>query len=267
MTSNTECPRRVILFAVGALGLSCVMAQLALMRELLGAFSGNELVLGVTLGLWLLLMGIGTMLGRTSDKLRNPVLVLFVTQILVAMLPLAQVLALRALRNMIFIRGAEVGVTGTVISTLVLLLPYGVVAGYALTLACSILACLANDGAPSQASGRVYVADSVGSVAGGVLFSFVLVRLFDHAGILVFPACLNLLAAAATGFWCGRRLLAAAALVLAAGVPAIAFPGNLDGLSTGWLFQKQHVVARANSPYGKLVVTDFQRLPRTVLRP
>jgi spermidine synthase len=291
MTSNLGYPRWLVRLTVGALGVSCVMTQLVLMRELLGAFSGNEMVLGVTLGLWLLLMGIGTLLGRTSDRLRNPVLVLLVVQILVALLPLAQVLALRALRNMIFIRGAEVGVTGTVISTLVLLLPYGVVAGYALTLACSILARLANAGVafgvppsggrafplsgrrasstaeppeggtpngvtPSRAAGHVYVADSVGSIAGGVLFSFVLVRLFDHAGILVFPACLNLSAAAATGFWCGRRALAAAALVLAAGVLASAFLADLDGVSTGWLFQKQHVVAQANSPYGKLVVTE-----------
>ena len=52
------------------------MTQLALMRELLGAFCGNEMVLGVVLGLWLLLMGIGAWLGRTSDKLRNPLAVL-----------------------------------------------------------------------------------------------------------------------------------------------------------------------------------------------
>ena len=43
----------LVLAAVGALGVSCVMTQLALMRELLGAFSGNEMVLGVALGLWL----------------------------------------------------------------------------------------------------------------------------------------------------------------------------------------------------------------------
>ena len=60
--------RRLVLFAVGALGVSCVMTQLALMRELLGAFSGNEMVLGVVLGLWLLLMGIGAWLGRTSES-------------------------------------------------------------------------------------------------------------------------------------------------------------------------------------------------------
>ena len=228
------------------------MTQLALMRELLGVFSGNEMVLGVTLGLWLLLMGIGTALGRTSDKLRNPLAVLVVAQILVAILPLAQVFALRALRNVVFIRGAEVGVTGTVISAFILLLPYGVVAGYALTLACSILNCRGD----ASGAGRVYVADSIGSVVGGVVFSFILIRFLDHIALLIFPALLNLLGAAWIDFRRGRKSLTATALALAVGVSAMALLTDLDGLSTRWLFQKQHIVARANSPYGRLVVTE-----------
>ncbi len=252
MTPNPECPPRVVLLAAGALGVSCVMTQLALMRELLGAFSGNEMVLGVTLGLWLLLMGIGARLGRTADRLRNPAMVLFPAQILVALLPLAQVLALRGLRNVVFIRGAEVGITGTVLGTLVLLLPYCVVAGYVLTLACSILSRLGD----ASGAGRVYIADSLGSVAGGVLFCFVLVRFFDHFALLIVPAILNLLTAAATGFACGRKAPATVAVVLAVVVPALASSVDLDAVSTGWMFQKQHVVARANSPYGKLVVTE-----------
>ena len=131
--------RRLVLLAVGALGVSCVMTQLALMRELLGAFSGNELVLGLVLGNWLLLMGIGAWLGRTSDKLQNPLAVLVVVQILLAVLPLLQVFLLRALRNVVFVRGAAVGVSQTVLSSLMLLLPYCLIAGYALTLACSLL--------------------------------------------------------------------------------------------------------------------------------
>ena len=93
-------------------------------------------------------------------------------QMLVAVLPLLQVFLLRALRNVIFIRGAEVGVNATGISIFVLLLPYCLVAGYALTLACSLLA--RKEGA--SGIGQVYVADSIGSVGGGILFSFVLVR-------------------------------------------------------------------------------------------
>ena len=61
-----------MLASVGALGGSCVMTQPALMRELLGAFAGNEMVLGVALGLWPLLMGIDAWMRRTSEKLRHP---------------------------------------------------------------------------------------------------------------------------------------------------------------------------------------------------
>jgi spermidine synthase len=244
--------RRLVLLAVGVLGVSCVMTQLALMRELLGAFSGNELVLGVVLGNWLLLMGIGTWLGRTSDKLRNPLAVLVVMQMLVAVLPLVQVFLLRILRNVIFVRGAAVGVNETIISTFILLLPYCLVAGYALTLACSLLAREAG----ASGIGQVYVADSIGSIGGGVLFSFVLVRFLDHAGILVYPAMLNLLIAGAISSRTGHKLLSAIAGVVAAAVMVATVLVDLDGVSTALQYPRQHIVARANSPYGKLLVTE-----------
>jgi spermidine synthase len=244
--------RRVVWLAVAALGVSCVMTQLALMRELLGAFGGNELVLGLVLGNWLLLMGIGAWLGRTSDKLQNPRAVLAVAQILLALLPLAQVFLLRALRNVLFVRGAEVGVSETFISVLLLLLPYCLVAGYALTLACSLLARAEGAGG----IGQVYVADSIGSIGGGVLFSFVLVRFLDHAGILVCPAVLNLLAAGAMSFRAGDKLLSALAGALAGAAVAAAILIDLDAVSTAWQYPGQRIVARANSPYGKLLVTE-----------
>jgi len=41
--------------APAALGASAFITQLVLMRELLSAFAGNELVLGIVLGSWFLL--------------------------------------------------------------------------------------------------------------------------------------------------------------------------------------------------------------------
>jgi spermidine synthase len=310
--------------------MASVMTQLTLMRELLCAFAGNEMVLGIALGLWLLLTGLGTSLGRTADKLRNPLAVLFTAQILVAVIPLAQVFAVRALRNVVFVRGAEVGVTGTVVSAAVLLLPFCIVAGYILTLACSILARIANadafgvppvsgmeqgkpdaeleikgrrdacatlTGNAASAAGRVYVADSLGSVAGGALFSFVLVRFLDHIALLAVPALLNLAAAA----WLGRARVGTARcavrpafspdgigippaasragtsqrdvptnsiflanplrweifiLTLVAGIAAFVWLAHSDALSTSLQFPGQNVLFHANSPYGRLVVTE-----------
>jgi spermidine synthase len=262
-TSGTSV-QGLVLAAVGGLGVSCVMTQLALMRELLGAFAGNEMVLGVVLGLWLLLMGIGAWVGRTSEKLRSQLVALAVIQILVAVLPLAQVFLLRALRNVVFIRGAAVGVTETVAAAFVLLLPYCLVAGYALTLACSILG---REQGPAGI-GRAYVADGIGSIVGGILFSFVLVRSLDHIAILVCPALLNLSLAALLGLQVrgsrfevrgsrfSFRLLTALALLLGAGLIALTILTDLDGFSTRLQYPRQHIVARANSPYGKLIVTE-----------
>jgi spermidine synthase len=257
--------RLPVLWALAGLGLASVMTQLALMRELLCAFAGNEMVLGIALGLWLLLTGLGTSLGRTADKLRNPLAVLFTAQIFIAVIPLAQVFAVRALRNVVFVRGAEVGVIGTVLSAAVLLLPFCIVAGYTLTLACSILNRLGD----ASGAGRVYIADSLGSVAGGALFSFVLVRFLDHIALLGVPALLNLAAAAwlatkrAAGILpaetcqrdAGSTLLPASLLTFLA-VVVLFLSTNLDGVSTALQFPGQNILFRANSPYGRLVVTE-----------
>ena len=157
------------------------------------------MALGIILGNWLLLTGIGSWLGRTTGRLENPRSILVAGLIFVAVVPLAQVFLLRAFHNIVFIRGATVGITGTVAGSFVLLLPFCVVSGYLLTLACSILA----SGEGPSAIGRVYIADSIGSVIGGVVFSFVLIRFFDHFGILCFPALLNLALAGVAAFFSG----------------------------------------------------------------
>src|SRR5208283_3780590 len=90
----------------------------------------------------------------------------------------------------------------------------------------------------------------------GVLFSFVLVGFLDHAGILVYPAVLNLLVAGAISSRTGYKLLSAIAVALAIAVAAAAILFDLDGISTAWQYPRQHIVARANSPYGKLLVTE-----------
>ena len=116
--------------AVFAIGFSCVITQLALMREALGAFAGNELVLGVMLGNWLLIMGIGAVLGRWSERLNHPGRALAVILVVIAVLPSAQIIALRGLRQFVFLRGVSLGVTETVLTSFLVLLPYCLPAGF-----------------------------------------------------------------------------------------------------------------------------------------
>lgn len=254
MTAADMPPRasRLLLLAVGGLGAAAVIAQLVLMREMLAAFAGNEMVLGIILGNWLLLTGAGAWLGRASGRLRNREEAFIAALIFIAIAPLVQVFLLAVLRNVVFGRGIQVGLTETVLASFVVLLPFCVASGWLLTHACLVVA--GKDAA--SGIGRVYVADCIGSIGGGALFSFVLVRFFDHLGILFFPALLNLLLAGALAVWFGRKLLLAAAAVLAATLLGIIFFTNAGALATAIQFAGQHVVFRGNSPYGKLVVTE-----------
>lgn len=383
--------RTPIRWAVAGLGFSSVVTQLVLMRELLGAFQGNELILGVLLGNWLLLTGLGAWLGQWtagSGRLRfcraplreppgegtgrtgcrpgpptrrkrfifteqwrkeqvalphaeeplgaaaplaMPLRCLAALQLWIAWMPFALVLAVRLGRNTLFVRGASVGLDQTAWSSLLLLAPYCVVSGVFLTLASR----WADEADAARGATVVYLADCVGSVAGGALFTFALVRWLDHLALLAVPAVLNLLLAALTlqhparvfhgalttatptipkcgpmrageakphsnaekeqcrrlfpateqsvsrqdprysllerGFAIARksvsscrheisglagRRIAVLPLGLAALTIGIVVWADPDALTTAWQCRPDRVVFRAQSPYGRLVVTE-----------
>jgi len=248
----TQRNRTVLFLAISALGVSAFVTQLVLMRELVGVFSGNELIFGIVLGNWLLLTGAGSYLGRMAPRLKDPVAVLVVAQVVVAVLPIADVWLLRTVRDLVFVRGAEVGVTETVLSCFVLLAPYCLVAGFLLTL-CSLILASRQD---ASSIGQVYFLDNVGDVVGGLAFSFVLVYWLDHFRILYFPAGLNLLFAGLVALRFGRRILLGIAGAAAAALVGLVATYDLDERSTRIQHPGQAVVYRAHSPYGRLIVTE-----------
>jgi len=244
---------RLILLGVGALGLSCVMTQLVLMRELLCALTGNELVLGVVLGNWLLLMGAGAWLGGRSERQRDALAKFLVVQIVLAILPVALVLAVRVLRNPMFGRGTTVGLGAAVAASFVLLLPYCLAAGFLLALACSINA----QGDQVQAgAGRVYLADSLGSLAGGALLSLFVVSGINSFALLAGVGLVNLVVVGWLAWGGMRWRVVGAAMVSGALLALIGFGLNTDALTTAVQHPGEQVLFRGNSPYGHLVVTQ-----------
>lgn len=255
---SPDAHRKATLTAVFALGVSCVITQLALMREMLGVFAGNELVLGLVLGNWLLLMGLGAALGRWASRWHRSPGTLIGLLLFIAIVPPAQLVALRGVRQFIFLRGEAIGVVGTELLSLLLLLPYCLAAGFFLTFACGALV---PSGAAAGA-GRVYAMDSLGSVAGGALFSLVLVRWVDQLALLAVPALLSVFVAGWLA-WRARKerncegtLLLATSLAGGVGLLAWMLLAQPDASSTEHQFPGQKLLWRGNSPYGRLVVTE-----------
>lgn len=236
---------------VVALGFSAFVTQVVLMRELVAVLAGNELIYGIVLGAWLLLTGLGAWLGRTAGHVRRGLDVLLAAQFLVAVLPVAGVFLLRTLRNVVFVRGAAVGVTETVVVCLVLLAPYCLLIGYLLALASAVVPAKRD----ARGIGEVYFLDSLGGVAAGAVFSFVLILWLDHFQILYVAAALNL-ACVVPAAWRSHRKVLAAGVLSGAVLVAVAGLCDLDDISAKRLYGPQPIVFQGNSPYGSLVVTE-----------
>ncbi|MBN2324477.1 MAG: fused MFS/spermidine synthase [Spirochaetes bacterium] len=239
-----------LVVSVSALGISSIITQLVVMRELLSVFCGNELVIGVILAVWLFLTGAGAWAGRYCERSKNPVSLLIACQILIAVMPFFVLVFIRGLRAALFTAGAAVSPLSTFCVTFGLLIPYCFVSGALLTLFCTVYA---PQGGPGSI-GRVYFIDNIGDIAGGLLFSFLLVHITGHLQALYLCLALNLTAAAVFSSIEKMRpltVLSAALLFLS---PAI-FILDIDGRTVALQYPGQKVVYHRNSKYGSLVVT------------
>jgi spermidine synthase len=242
--------RYSIPFAITALGISHVITQITVIREFINIFTGNEIIVGILISLWLLLTGFGAWLGRYIRSSSLQTLLFRISLFIVALLPLFHIVLIRLLRNSLFTRGELPGLGQLILWATVLLLPYCIITGGLLTVACSILPAKGSGG---KSIGRVYFFDNIGDILGGVLFSFFLVKYFNNLELLYVPALLCL-----SGFLIsGYRKLTMLILGTSAVVAVLIFIGSvpLDKTSLKWLYPLQKIVDYSESPYGRLVVT------------
>lgn len=157
-------------------GISSVVTQLVTIREFLAQFSGNEIVIALVLFSWLILGGLGTGLarhaGRSSKYCSESILGWL--SMLLAVLPSLQIIAVRLLRDQFFTPGASVGFYSILFYTLLLLLPYCTLVGFALPYSLFIIRMKSKH----YPGAKIYITDNMGDVLGGMLFSFILIYFF-----------------------------------------------------------------------------------------
>lgn len=156
------------------LGAFALLAQVLLTRELFIVFFGNELTIGLVFGVWLVNLGLGSMAGRrVAAKACPATLEHIVTICLVALavlLPLLMLVA-RGLRLWLNVPYGGMPSIGAMIACVVVILgPFCLVIGLLFPCLCRMA-----EGDHAQAVKRIYIAESLGSLAAGLLFTFLLV--------------------------------------------------------------------------------------------
>jgi spermidine synthase len=245
--------------ALMLMGFSAVIGQIVLMRELMVAFSGNEMSLGIMLATWLFWTAAGSFLCsrfamRKSSARR---LVAILECALGASFPLT-IWALRLSKSAFqTVPGELVGPLPVLLASLVCLSVFCVVAG-ALFVAGARLYSHQRAVDGCAATSAAYLLDAAGSGVGGLVASLVLLRFLEPFQIAGIVLVLNLLMASVLLLHMNRKQIGqatAVAALLAIYLLVQVAPGiERAALERQW--RGLHLVASHDSIYGNLAVTE-----------
>ncbi len=268
--------RKKIIWAVIIMGFSGLVAQIVLLRELMIAFLGNELSIGVILANWLMLESAGAFfLGKKISQARSKRFWFILVTMLFSLLFVAAIHAARVFKGFLpLVPGEGLGLPAMFYVSFLILLPVSLLHGALFTAGCKLYAIHSNasesrlkgtaSGAVSIA--RVYIFETLGTIAGGVLLTYLLIPYLHSFQIACVLAFLNIgiCALLMEPFWKSglpmfRRaasLASLAMLLLIVAVLAGPAADRMNRSSVEQQWENQQLLHYQNSHYGNIVVVE-----------
>lgn len=260
---------RACAITVGATG---IVAQTVLLREILAQFAGNELYIGLIIGIWIAAEALGALLaGRSSAVRRSPVAAFLNLTLLFSLTFPVCIFLARSCKTIASLPADQAATLLQVITVAAaLLFPPAMLHGAQFVAATALFAVLTAD--PQAAAGRTYAFDTLGTMAGGMLVSFVLLPLFTAFQ----SAALLLYSGGAASLWLWQAIPAAdrsgtsgvnsirlplalllcTPLVLASFL--LGYGPKLEKVSHALQWQGKELLASRNSPYQNIAVLRNQ---------
>ncbi|MBM3253170.1 MAG: hypothetical protein FJZ16_02815 [Candidatus Omnitrophica bacterium] len=167
-------------------------SQVVLVREFLVIFQGNELSIGIILGLWFILGSIGAgIFGLFVDRIKHKIFVVSGCQTILSLFFPCSLILVRLIRSVIGVSPAEIiGLLPMAISSLFILLFLCIFYGFLFTLSCKVYE--EEITKSSKSVGYVYILESIGASLGGLLVSLILIRYLNPLSIMLVLSVLNL---------------------------------------------------------------------------
>ena len=119
--------------ALFGLGFISISAQIYILRESFEVFYGNEMILGIMLSVWMLMTGIGAILGKFSIKTRDPGQFLLFLMLILSLLPSLMIVKMDLYRAVVLPSGAMAGINDVVYAAFLIQLPFCLINGFLFT--------------------------------------------------------------------------------------------------------------------------------------
>jgi len=241
-----------------AIGFSAVIVQTLVMRELSVLFYGNELCLGVILGVWLMWTALGSgVLGRLVPRIIRRRRALAISQGTIALLLPMTLFGIRTSKIWTDQSIGEItGFAPMFVTSFATLCPFCLLSGFLFTLVSNIRA--EDEDALYLSVGQVYALEGAGAGFGGVLASFFLVGRLRPFEVALVLGGVNLLSAGiALDVWTcrgWRGVLFWAAFCASMVLGTVSF-SRLEDLSGRLLWRGYDLLHREDTIYGNLTLT------------
>jgi len=259
--------RRRLAFAMIIVGLSGIIAQILILRELMITFYGNELSIGIILANWLILEAIGAfLLGKKAERVRKKFEIFIILNLIFLISFPIMIYLARIVKDIMGLTPGEgVGLVPMLCSSFLILLPVSISHGALFTFGCKIYS-LYSDAKDAVNIGRVYIYETLGTMAGGIGFTYLLIPYFHSITIALSVSLLNVILC----LWLlfpfrrykrdtAKRNLSFLSLGCSFLIGFFLFGGgadviHIDSINNQW--KGQHLVHYQNSIYGNVAVIE-----------
>lgn len=235
--------------SIMVIGLSGLIAQVLILRELLVSFYGNELTLGVVLANWIVAEAIGVFsIGKLIDCVKNKINIFVILQIIFSLtLPLA-IYASRTFKQIIGIPfGEGIGIAAVFYSSFLIILPVAFSHGALFSAACKL----------GGSISKIYSRETIGTILGGLIFTYLFLPCFNSFQAVFIICLLNI--AICLFFFKGiagiLRFILGLLMITLIIMPFAGAIKNLENNSIKQQWPNQLVLANKNSIYGNITVT------------
>ncbi len=233
------------------LGLTSILAQTILMRDLAAVFYGNELSYAVGLASWLVWVGLGSLFFQeVLKKVRQPQ---FLKPLLFLVLGIAVPLMIYGIH---FIRagfglkaGEMIGLVPLFLSSFGLTAPVGFMIG-------AIFSVLCFDFKQDRPAEKVYLWESIGSASGGLLFAVIFVHILSTM-VMAWVLALLCVGSALRSRTGSKWFFTSAICVFVLSICGIIFSMffHLDHMLWQRQWPESKLLAVEDSPYGKISIS------------
>lgn len=233
------------------LGLTSIISQIIIIRELVVVFYGNELSLGIILASWFFWIALGSFLaGRLVEKLRMGERSLSAIQTITFLILPLNLLLLRNIKSILNIpTGKIIGLMPMLGSSFLSLAPICILLGFTFILISKIASFKTKT--PSKEIGGVYLLEGLGASIGGILFSFLLIKLLTPFQNIFIIAGINLIVA----ILIKRNIFHSLFLIILSLAFIFSWPKYLEDITRKIQFRPFELIESIDSLYGNIAVT------------